>query len=88
MDFPNNDATARFVGALLFEQNDGWAVQRSRYMTLGAIAPQPNSRKLTNSRLCAEGTAIAEATPFPATRSARSSDSTETIRLQVSSDVP
>jgi hypothetical protein len=27
------------VGALLLEQNDEWAVQRARYMTLETIAP-------------------------------------------------
>lgn len=37
--FPNDDAIVRLVGALLLEQNDEWAVQRSRYMTLETIAP-------------------------------------------------
>ncbi|MEY9103694.1 hypothetical protein ABIA24_006667 [Sinorhizobium fredii] len=32
--FPNDDAILRLVGALLLEQNDEWAVQRARYMTL------------------------------------------------------
>ena len=32
--FPNEAAIKRLVGALLLEQNDEWAVQRSRYMTL------------------------------------------------------
>ena len=32
--FPNEDAITRLVGALLIEQNDEWAVQRARYMTL------------------------------------------------------
>jgi putative transposase len=36
--FPNDDAITRLVGALLLEQNDEWAVQRSRYMTLETIA--------------------------------------------------
>lgn len=36
--FPNDDAILRLVGALLLEQNDEWAVQRSRYMTLETIA--------------------------------------------------
>ncbi len=35
--FPNDDAIVRLVGALLLEQNDEWAVQRSRYMTLETI---------------------------------------------------
>ena len=28
----------RLVGAILLEQNDEWAVQRARYMTLETIA--------------------------------------------------
>lgn len=32
--FPNEDAIVRLVGAILLEQNDEWAVQRARYMTL------------------------------------------------------
>ena len=37
--FPNQAAITRLVGALLLEQNDEWAVQRARYMTLETIAP-------------------------------------------------
>jgi len=36
--FPNKAAITRRVGALLLEQNDEWAVQRARYMTLESIA--------------------------------------------------
>ena len=37
--FPNETAVTRLIGALLLEQNDEWAVQRARYMTLETIAP-------------------------------------------------
>ena len=37
--FANEDAIGRLVGAILLEQNDEWAVQRARYMTLETIAP-------------------------------------------------
>ncbi len=36
--FPNEDAIVRLVGAILLEQNDEWALQRARYMTLETIA--------------------------------------------------
>ena len=35
--FPNEDAIVRLVGAILLEQNDEWAMQRARYMTLETI---------------------------------------------------
>ena len=37
--FPNEAAIVRPVGTILLEQNDEWAVQRARYMTLETIAP-------------------------------------------------
>ncbi|TJX01152.1 IS256 family transposase, partial [Neisseria gonorrhoeae] len=37
--FPNEEAIVRLVGAILLEQNDEWAVQRARYMTLETIGP-------------------------------------------------
>ncbi len=37
--FPNEAAITRLIGAILHEQNDEWAVQRARYMTLETIAP-------------------------------------------------
>ena len=36
--FPNEAAITRLVGALLLEQNDEWAIQRARNMTLESIA--------------------------------------------------
>ena len=36
--FPNEAAVTRLVGAILLEQNDEWAVQRARYITLETIA--------------------------------------------------
>ena len=37
--FPNKAVILRLVGAILLEQNDEWAVQRGRYMSLETIAP-------------------------------------------------
>jgi transposase-like protein len=37
--FPNAAAIRRLIGAILLEQNDEWAVQRARYMSLETIAP-------------------------------------------------
>jgi putative transposase len=36
--FPNDAAITRLVGAILLKQNDEWAVQRARYMTLETMA--------------------------------------------------
>jgi putative transposase len=35
--FPNEDAITRLIGALLLKQNDEWAIQRGRYMSLETI---------------------------------------------------
>jgi putative transposase len=45
--FPNEDAIVRLVGAILLEQNDEWAVQRARYMTLETIAPLSDDAAVT-----------------------------------------
>ncbi len=37
--FPTQDAIIRLAGAILREQNDDWAVQRARYVSLATIAP-------------------------------------------------
>src|SRR3954452_7802057 len=37
--FPNEAAITRLVGAILLEQNDEWAVQRARYITLETLPP-------------------------------------------------
>jgi hypothetical protein len=36
--FPNDAAITRLFGAILLKQNDEWAVQRARYMTLETMA--------------------------------------------------
>ena len=40
--FPNEDAITRLIGAILVEQNNEWAIQRARYMTLESITPMSN----------------------------------------------
>ena len=45
--FPNEAAITRLVGAILLEQNDEWAVQRARYMTLETIAPMRDDLALS-----------------------------------------
>jgi hypothetical protein len=49
--FPNDAAVIRLVDALLLEQSDEWASQRSRYMTLvWDVSRQPDSPIRTSSR--------------------------------------
>jgi transposase-like protein len=40
---PNEAAVVRLVGALLLEQSDEWATQRSRYMTLETIGAESDA---------------------------------------------
>jgi transposase-like protein len=51
--FPNEAAVTRLIGALLLEQNDEWAVQRSRYMTLETIAPLSDDPRVSMPALAA-----------------------------------
>ena len=51
--FPNEDAITRLVGALLLEQNDEWAVQRGRYMTLESVTQLSNDPAVTLSSMAA-----------------------------------
>jgi putative transposase len=45
--FPNEAAITRLVGAVLLEQNDEWAVQRARYMTLETMAPMSDDASIS-----------------------------------------
>ncbi len=51
--FPNEAAVTRLIGAILLEQNDEWAVQRARYMTLETIAPLSDSLTVSLPALAA-----------------------------------
>lgn len=51
--FPNEEAITRLVGAILLEQNDEWAVQRSRYMTLESVAGLSDNRVITLTNMAA-----------------------------------
>ena len=41
------------IGALLLEQNDEWAVQRARYMTLESVAPLSDNPLVSLSAVAA-----------------------------------
>jgi putative transposase len=82
--FPNEDAITRLVGALLLEQNDEWAVQRGRYMSLETIAPlsddpiRQTARRgdsLIDPAPAGDHDGRAAVTPLPGTRSSRASGS-------------
>ncbi|MCB1633044.1 MAG: IS256 family transposase [Xanthomonadales bacterium] len=45
--FPNDAAITRLVGAILLEQNDEWAVQRARYMTLETMTEITNTSEIS-----------------------------------------
>jgi transposase-like protein len=51
--FPNEAAVIRLIGALLLEQNDEWATQRARYMTLETIAPLSDTPTVSLPELAA-----------------------------------
>jgi putative transposase len=44
--FPDEDAVIRLVGAILLEQNDEWAVQRQRYLTLETLAAMSDDARI------------------------------------------
>jgi putative transposase len=51
--FPDEDAITRLVGAILLEQNDEWAVQRARYITLESVAQLSDDQNVTLPALAA-----------------------------------
>ncbi|ESX64605.1 transposase IS256 [Mesorhizobium sp. LSHC420B00] len=74
--FPNDDAIVRLVGAILLEQNDEWAVQRARYITLETISQMSDDPLISllwradHSRPMPEAAATKPSTtPLPGTRS-------------------
>jgi putative transposase len=74
--FPNEDAVVRLIGAILLEQNDEWAVQRSRYWTLETIARLSDDHASAfrqsppdNPANADERGELSRVTPLPGTRS-------------------
>jgi hypothetical protein len=51
--FQNEAAVTRLIGALLLEQNDEWAVQHARYMTLETNTPLDDDRPVSLPPLAA-----------------------------------
>jgi transposase-like protein len=51
--FPNEESITRLVGAILLEQNDEWAVQRCRYMSLESVAGLSDNAIITLPTLAA-----------------------------------
>ena len=51
--FPHEDAIIRLVGAIPIEQNDEWAVQRARYITLETITALSNDPLVSLSSMTA-----------------------------------
>lgn len=45
--FPNEEAITRLIGAIPLEQNDEWAVQRCRYMTLESVSLLSDNAAIT-----------------------------------------
>jgi len=79
--FPNEDDIVRLIGAILLEQNDEWAVQRARYMTLETIAPLSDDPTVTYRQspadlpgTCRRTRCPAASYTTPATRSTRPDD--------------
>ena len=71
--FPNEDAITRLIGALLLEQNDEWAVQRGRYMSLEALSDDQSSScpqwQLDRPGPAGDHDGLAVVTPLTGTRS-------------------
>ena len=49
--FPNEATVTRLIGAILLVQNDEWAVQRARHMTLETIVPLGDDASVSLPRL-------------------------------------
>jgi hypothetical protein len=58
--FPNHDTIKRLVGALLLEQNDEWAVQRTSYMMLESAGQLSDDPVISQPR---RGALISPASP-------------------------